>query len=177
MDAYRSLLLLAAFIGAGPAAALTPTVRAQAPATQAPASPQPAPTRALLSRNLSAGFKSIDTDGDGVLSQAELAAAEAKEQKKRFAVVRARAAQAFDKLDSNHDGTLSKAEFMAAAPQAPGASPNGAELLSQLDKNRDSKVSVDEYRAPILSRFDRLDTNHDGSLSPAERQAHQSTKS
>lgn len=82
-------------------------------------------------------------------------------------------AAAFDKLDANHDGSLSKAEFLAAVPQAQSGSPNGAAMLARLDKNKDSRVSIDEYRAPMLSRFDRLDTNHDGSLSAAERQARQ----
>ena len=66
---------------------------------------------------------------------------------------------------------MSKAEFMAAAPQASASQPNGAAIVAQLDKNKDGKVTADEYRAPVLVRFDALDTNHDGTLSAAERQA------
>ena len=65
---------------------------------------------------------------------------------------------------------------MAAAPTTSSQAPNGAALLSQLDKNKDGKVSVDEYRAPILSRFDAVDTNHDGTISPTERQAAQAKR-
>jgi hypothetical protein len=71
---------------------------------------------------------------------------------------------------------LSKAEFMAAAPQAPATAPNGANVLGQLDKNKDGKVSADEYRAPVLARFDALDTNHDGVISATERQAAQTRR-
>ena len=78
---------------------------------------------------------------------------------------------AFDKLDSNHDGHLTKAEFMTAVPLASGGPPDGAALLNELDKNKDFKVSIDEYSARMLSRFDRLDINHDGALSGTERQA------
>jgi len=85
--------------------------------------------------------------------------------------LRTRVEGEFTKLDTNHDGQLNKAEFMAAAPQAPTAKPTGTDALAQLDKNKDGKVSPDEYRAPMLARFDAMDSNHDGTLSAAERQA------
>ena len=43
--------------------------------------------------------------------------------------------------------------------------------MAQLDKNKDGKISTDEYRAPVLARFDRADTNKDGTISATERQA------
>lgn len=172
MRVYLSALLISALAVAVSTAA-KPVVSAPMPAPPLAAPP----TRAMLVERLNGSFKSVDTNGDGVLSQAELTAAELKEQQIRRAAVRARMEAAFDKLDSNHDGNLTKAEFLAAAPQASGSSPDGAALLSQLDKNKDSKVSIDEYRAPMLSRFDRLDINHDGVLSPAERQAQFPAKS
>ena len=44
-------------------------------------------------------------------------------------------------------------------------------MVTQLDKNKDGRVSADEYRAPALARFDTADTNKDGTLSQAEREA------
>jgi Ca2+-binding EF-hand superfamily protein len=129
-----------------------------------------APTRAALAKNIDANFKAVDTNGDGVLSAAELTAAESKGMQQRLTAVRAKIEAEFGKLDTNKDGMLSKAEFMAAAPQSAG-NPNGAALLTQLDKNKDGKVTPDEYRAPVLARFDKIDTNHDGVISPTERQA------
>jgi Ca2+-binding EF-hand superfamily protein len=162
--------------------ASTPALATAAPTPARPAGAQPAaaaqapPTRAVLVKNMDANFKAIDTNGDGALSQSELAAAEAKGEQQRQGQLRTRMEGEFTKLDTNKDGQLSKAEFLAATPPASNGTPNGANILSQLDKNKDGKVTPDEYRAPVLSRFDALDTNHDGTLSATERQAAQAAK-
>jgi hypothetical protein len=153
-----------AFATAAPAAAA-----AQAPAAKPAAAA--APTRASVTKNIDTSFKAVDTNGDGTINQAELAAAELKGTQQRVAALRARVEKEFTKLDTNKDNQLSKAEFMAGAPQAPAAKPTGADALAQLDKNKDGKVTLDEYRAPMLARFDGMDSNHDGTLSTAERQA------
>lgn len=160
---FGVLLVIAAVPATAAVAQAAP--KAPAPATQA------APNRAAIVRNLDTTFKSVDTNGDGFLNAAEIGAAETKGQQQRQANVRSRVEAEFTKLDTNKDGTLTKAEFMAAAPQPKGTLPNGASIVAQLDKNKDGKVSADEYRAPILSRFDRADTNKDGTISAAERQA------
>lgn len=146
---------------------------AVAQSTAKPAAAAPAQTRAALGNSLQANFRTIDGNGDGTLSTAELQAAESKVQQQRIAALRGRVDAEFTKLDTNKDGQLSKSEFMAAAPTAPSQAANGAALLGQLDKNKDGKVTVDEYRAPILARFDAIDTNHDGTISQAERAAAQ----
>lgn len=146
-----------------------PATSAQAPASQT------LPTRATLVKSADANFKAADTNGDGVLSAAELTAAETKGLQQRLAAVRARLDAEFTKLDTNKDGQLSRAEFMAAAPQS-ASTPNGAALLAQLDKNKDGKVTPDEFRAPVLARFDAIDTNHDGTISATERQAAQAQR-
>jgi Ca2+-binding EF-hand superfamily protein len=164
-------LPLAALIALG-AAAPAFVAAAQSPAQRPPAAAgQAMPTRAMLLQNLSQSFKIVDLNGDGVLSQQELAAAEAKNQQQRLALARARVAAEFTKLDTNKDNQLSPAEFMAAAAIPPAAPATGAGILAQLDKNKDGKISADEYRAPILARFDALDTNKDGTISQAERDA------
>jgi Ca2+-binding EF-hand superfamily protein len=154
-------------------AAGTPSTAAAAQAAKPAATPAPAPTRANLVKQTDGAFKSIDTNADGTLSAAELGVAEGKVQQQRIAQLRSRAEAEFAKLDTNKDGQLSKAEFMAVAPQTSSAKPNGAAIVTQLDKNKDGKVTADEFRAPRLTAFDRIDTNHDGTLSPAERQAAQ----
>jgi Ca2+-binding EF-hand superfamily protein len=127
-------------------------------------------TRADFASKLTAMFKQIDVGGHGYFTKAELQAAEIKIRQQRIAAARARMEAEFNRLDTDHDGTLSKAEFMASAPQPPKTPPNGADLMARLDKNHDGKITLDEYRAPVLERFDGLDTNHDGVLEPAEIQ-------
>lgn len=149
---------------------------AQAPAAKPAAKPAAAPqqqasTRANVIKGLDANYKSIDTNGDGTLSAAELAAAEGKVQQRRIAARRTQHEAGFTRLDTNKDGQLSKAEFMAAAPNASSAAPNGAALVTRLDSNKDGRVTADEYRGPVLAQFDRADSNKDGVLSEAERKA------
>jgi Ca2+-binding EF-hand superfamily protein len=161
-------LSLAALVALG----LTVPAAVAAQPKPAAASAQ-AQTRAGLMNSLQSNFKTIDTNGDGTLSAAELQAAESKVQQQRIAQLRGRVEAEFAKLDTNKDNQLSKAEFMAAAPSAPSQAANGAALLSQLDKSKDGKVTVDEYRAPVLARFDAVDTNKDGTISQSERAAAQ----
>jgi Ca2+-binding EF-hand superfamily protein len=170
--------MLAAAVALGSAPALATAVAA-APAKPAAQPARPAAqslTRAALTKQLDATFKAVDANGDGTLTSQEIGAAELKVLQQRAGMVRTRLNAEFTKLDTNKDGILSKAEFMAAAPQAPAAKPNGANAVAQLDKNKDGKVSADEYRSPILSRFDRFDSNHDGTLSPTEQQAAKATQ-
>jgi Ca2+-binding EF-hand superfamily protein len=167
---FKPLLSSAALILLASGAPLSAAVAAQA---AKPAAAAQAPTRANLVKQTDGAFKSIDTNADGTLSAAELGVAEGKVQQQRIAQLRSRAEAEFAKLDTNKDGSLSKAEFMAVAPQTSSATPNGAAIVTQLDKNKDGKVTADEFRAPRLTAFDRIDANHDGTLSPAERQAAQ----
>ena len=170
---YRILSIAALTIAAAtPAAAVAQTA---APRAAAPAA-QTTPNRATLLRNLDTNFKVIDTNGDGTLAAAELAAAEAKANTQRMNTMRAQVDARFTQLDTNKDGQLSKAEFMVVAPNRPATAGNGQNLLTPLDKNRDSKITLDEYRAPILVRFDQMDSNKDGQISQAERQAGQTAQ-
>ena len=41
-------------------------------------------------------------------------------------------------------------------------------MLSRFDANKDKAISLIEYRGGTLMNFDRLDTDKDGVVSPAE---------
>jgi Ca2+-binding EF-hand superfamily protein len=139
------------------------TLIASAASSQAPKQV----SKAEFTKNIDARFAAIDTNKDGELSKAEIAAAEAKALQKVQAAEQKRMEVEFGKLDTNHDHQLSLAEFKAGAP-APRIAQSPDKMLAALDTNKDGKISAAEYRAPKVANFDKADTNHDGILTAQE---------
>lgn len=102
----------------------------------------------------------------------------------------------FDRLDANRDGMISRDEFGKAreirmerkvvrngAPGAPGAAIDGQRKMHRMgggrgmgggmmrmaDLDKDGRVSLQEATTSALQRFDRVDTNRDGRITPEER--------
>lgn len=117
-------------------------------------------------------LKRADTDGDGKVSKDEFMALERlkklSDQQK---------SQMFARLDKNGDGFVTADEMRV--PNRPPRGPGGVPRIDEFDKNGDGVVSFEEFlesrfvqRLPEERRralFDRLDTNGDGKLSPADR--------
>lgn len=88
-----------------------------------------------------------------------------------------RADMLFQMLDGNHDGVVTRAEAQHAAAQfeAQRASDNGRgggriqRMLDQLFSAGDS-LTLQQFEARGLARFDAQDLNHDGVVTAAERQ-------
>lgn len=82
-------------------------------------------------------------------------------------------------MDKNGNGTLSLAEFSATPEQSvlPGGRKNGKHhrrgmgmrMMADADKN--GTIALEEMRNAALARFDKVDTDGDGTISAAERQA------
>jgi Ca2+-binding EF-hand superfamily protein len=162
---YRTVSILAA---AG-AALASASAQAQAQADRTPAAVPPLP-RTEVTQKLDAEFKSLDTNGDGKLTKAEVQAAIQKRAAEIEATLQQQQKQEFDKLDTNKDGRLSLAEYQAGTSIKP--KDNAADVrMGQLDANKDGSITAAEFRAVTLSQFDKLDTNKDGVLSPQERPA------
>lgn len=104
-------------------------------------------------------LKTLDTDGDGNLSQAEFN----------------QAAGFFDKLDQDKDSSLTAQELggfpraLGDEPRPPrnGPGPGFLPNFANLDANSDKKVSRDEWQGPP-PMFDRIDANGDGSIDETE---------
>ena len=98
-------------------------------------------------------FEQLDADGDGALTQAEIAAMGQKR---------------FDEADANGDGLLT-AEEMTAKAQERMAKRTEA-MIERFDKNDDGALSVEEMpqRPGPHKLLEKADTNGDGSISKAE---------
>ncbi|MDQ3139779.1 MAG: hypothetical protein M3Q15_03550, partial [Pseudomonadota bacterium] len=75
----------------------------------------------------------------------------------------------FAQIDGDRNGQLSIDEFIRA--NAPTGPVDGSAIMSRLDANRDQKVTLVEYRILTLANFDRIDTDRDGVITPAEQRA------
>jgi len=49
-----------------------------------------------------------------------------------------------------------------------GGQPTVAEIFQQMDTNKDTKLSKDEVKGPLLTDFAKIDTNSDGFISVQE---------
>jgi Ca2+-binding EF-hand superfamily protein len=77
----------------------------------------------------------------------------------------------FQRLDANHDGTLTRAEADQGAAQF--ASPRGGGRIQRMIQGAfgdAQSVTLQQFEAQALARFDAQDLNHDGTVTAAERQ-------
>jgi len=139
----------ALFIAAAAVAALSTQASAQQP-MPAPAQPQAAPQGNLRGNWLQA---------DQTRQQAQQ-----------------RADMLFQRLDSNRDGIVTRAEADQAAAQFGGGQGGkgrgghfAARMMERLFAQGDS-VTLAQFEAQALARFDRQDVNHDGTVTADERQ-------
>jgi len=119
-------------------------------------------------------FARIDTNNDGELSQAELAAA----RESRKAGRADRSAERFAAMDTDNSGGLSQAELDAAREgrkgrkhAGKGRMHGGMAMLKMADTNNDNAIDWPEFEAAALKRFAKMDTNSDGQVTAAEREA------
>jgi hypothetical protein len=77
----------------------------------------------------------------------------------------------FQQLDANHDGTLTRAEADQGVGQFTSARGGGRleRMIAQAFGDAQS-VTLQQFEAQALGRFDAQDLNHDGTVTAAERQ-------
>jgi hypothetical protein len=139
------------------------------PAAMAPAAANPQLSRVAFVHNLDASYKTLDLNGDGVLTASELNAFAVQQRKKQDEQQAKQQDMLFAKLDLNKDGYVSQAEFRAGTTKPKSPPIDGSAALKRLDKNSDQRISSGEYKAAPIAGFDRLDSDHDGILTADER--------
>jgi Ca2+-binding EF-hand superfamily protein len=130
----------------------------------------------------------VDTNKDGVATQAEIDAGVESKRKEhlqkmferedankdgRLTREETRLPSAwFEKADANKDGALTPAELADARKAHAGKwAKHGGGKGRQFDQNNDGKVERQELRAAAAAQFAQLDVNKDGSLSSDEFRA------
>ena len=83
----------------------------------------------------------------------------------------------FQQLDANHDGVVTRAEADQAAAQFAaahgGESGHGSGRIQRMVERvfgTAQSVTLQQFEALMLARFDAQDLNHDGTVTAAERQ-------
>ena len=72
----------------------------------------------------------------------------------------------FQRFDTNHDGVVTRDEAQQAAAQFGG---RGQRMIDRVFGAAQS-LTLQQFEAQSLARFDRDDLNHDGVVTAAERQ-------
>ncbi|RPE72025.1 Ca2+-binding EF-hand superfamily protein [Pacificibacter maritimus] len=104
-------------------------------------------------------FATLDADGDGKVTEAEIAAHKAAQ---------------FAEVDTDGNGTVS-AEELAAHLEAKAEKRKAdrmAKMIERMDADGDGELSADEMAGTVKKTpFERLDTDGDGALSEEEMKA------
>ena len=147
--------------------ALVPASAALAQAKSAPAASASSPIpRSQFIADMDTQFRKMDADKNGLLSRIEI---EQFQKLAALAEAQARNRALFVQLDTDKNGQLSPAEFAKVTAPSPAA--NAAPMLGREDGNRDGQISLVEHRTATLANFDRLDSDKDGIVTPAEMKA------
>ena len=82
----------------------------------------------------------------------------------------------FQRLDLNHDGTLTRQEVEQARGPMGGGGDRAERMIARVFGEAQS-ITLAQFEAQALARFDRLDLNHDGTVTAAERQQARAARS
>jgi hypothetical protein len=95
------------------------------------------------------------------------------------AAVEAQVQARFERADANRDGFVAQDEIRARREAGEARSGGrrgmtggfGGRGFAAMDLDHDGRVALAEANRAALERFDRIDSNRDGTISPDERQA------
>lgn len=112
-------------------------------------------------RDPSQAFDRLDANRDNMISREEFARAREMREERRIAINRAPGAPGAPGMAGDHHG-MGKMHRM-------GGKGMGGRMMRMADLDRDGRVSLQEATTSALQRFDRIDANRDGRITPDER--------
>jgi hypothetical protein len=83
--------------------------------------------------------------------------------------MQARQAMMFERLDADHDGVITAAELSGLSQMMPRGAGRMRAMIAGADANNDARISKEELMAAGAARFQQMDRNGDGVVSPDER--------
>ena len=114
---------------------------------------------AALAAAVSAGMASAQAPGGGGMMQRDMTRQEAHQM----------ADSMFQRFDLNHDGTVTRQEAEQARSQMGFGGERVEKMIDRVFGTAQS-LTLQQFEAQALARFDRDDLNHDGTVTAAERQ-------
>jgi Ca2+-binding EF-hand superfamily protein len=127
-------------------------------------------TRAQYQQVVDNRFNKADINHDGQVTKPEAVAQQQRDLDAAKTQLNQKFTVEFNRLDTNRDGKLNLQEFLAGVPVIKSTE-TADQMIARLDTNRDGKISAEEFRAPEMAKFNRVDANHDGIVTPQEQQA------
>ena len=110
-----------------------------------------------------AAFDRLDANRDGMISREEFGRAREVREERRIVTNRAPdGVPGVPGMTGDHQG-MEKMHRMG------GGRGMGGGMMRLADLDRDGRVSLQELTTSALQRFDRVDTNRDGRITPDER--------
>ena len=117
-------------------------------------------------------FARLDVNRDGNLTREEARQGrQARRGQRQGQNQGAGQARQFERLDANRDGSLSREEFAARRAMRAERRASRGNAGRGGPFGADGSMTRDEFRARALQRFARLDTDRNGTVTVAERQA------
>jgi hypothetical protein len=83
--------------------------------------------------------------------------------------MQARQEMMFERLDADHDGAITAAELSGLSQMMPRGAGRMRAMIAGADANNDARISKEELMAAGAARFQQMDRNGDGVVSPDER--------